>query len=148
MWADAHLALVAAGQEEDRHAQDVIWRQSEGVWGISLRMHGSLLSVLTCGGTSQHKDLQNLLSQPYCLSCSSRMVSDVPCLHASSSPRVGSLGGKASKEAGWRQCKGGKDLSGSRQVLRASRRSNFRPLIALHWANMPLRLQQSAGIVV
>lgn len=33
MWADAHLALVAAGQEEDCHAQDVIWRQSGGLGG-------------------------------------------------------------------------------------------------------------------
>ena len=66
--ADAHLALVAAGQEEHCDAQDVIWRQSEGVWGVSLRMHGRMLSVLTCGGNSQHENLQNLLSQPYCVS--------------------------------------------------------------------------------
>lgn len=66
--ADAHLALVAAGQEEHSDAQDVIWRQSEGVWGVSLRMHGRLLSVLTCGVNSQHENLHNLLSQPYCAS--------------------------------------------------------------------------------
>ena len=61
-----HLSLVAAGEEEHSHAQDVIWRQFERVWRVSLRMPKFFApSATAC--SCQTWDLQYLLSQPYIL---------------------------------------------------------------------------------
>ena len=81
----AHLSLVAAGEKEHSHAQDVIWRQFERVWRVSLRMQRTFAPSVTAG-RGQTWDLRYLLSQPTafarvgCLQAAQRAV-DVEIRH-------------------------------------------------------------------